>query len=29
MVLYDREQVLPFGERIFAVPISCLLEKEA
>jgi predicted AAA+ superfamily ATPase len=29
MVLYDGEQVLPFGEGMFAVPISCLWAKEA
>jgi predicted AAA+ superfamily ATPase len=24
VVLYDAEQTVPFGERMFAVPISCL-----
>jgi predicted AAA+ superfamily ATPase len=28
MVLYDGAQVLPFGERMFAVPISCLWAAE-
>jgi hypothetical protein len=25
VVLYDRESIVPFGERLFAVPISVLI----
>lgn len=25
VVFYDSENILPFGDRLFAVPISCLM----